>query len=114
MFDINRVLKETGKHKAKRIFLQAPEGLKTRLQEIARQLEKKGLEVFISCEPCFGSCDIREHDAKTLGCDVLLHLGHTDFGVKSELPVIYEPYEIEHDVKPELEKHIPELKRYCW
>ena len=111
MFNIERVLKEIEKHKAKRVFLQAPEGLKTRIQDIAKQLEEKGLEVFISTEPCFGSCDLRDHDAVVTGCDLLLHIGHTNFGVKPKLPVIYEPYEIEYDVKPLIKKHISELKK---
>ena len=112
MFNTNRVLKEIEKRGAKRIYLQAPEGLKTRILTIAKELEKHGLEVFISCEPCFGACDIRDLEAKELGCDLLLHIGHTDFGVKPRIPVIYEPYEIDFNPLPLLKRHLPELEKY--
>ena len=73
---------------ANRVLLQVPEGLKTKVQEISKELE--GLEVLISTEPCYGACDVRDHEAKQLGCDVVLHIGHSDFGVKTEVPVILE------------------------
>ncbi|MBU0952905.1 MAG: diphthamide biosynthesis enzyme Dph2 [Nanoarchaeota archaeon] len=95
---------------AKRILLQFPEGLKTRCQAIADELTKEGYEVLIACEPNFGACDLRDQDALDLGCDVLLHIGHTAFGVQEKLPVIYEPYYI--DKKLSLEKHLDALKPY--
>jgi len=95
---------ESVKSIGRRVYLQVPEGLKTKVQEIAGNLEKEGLEVFVSCEPCFGACDIRDWEAKALGCDVILHVGHTDFGVKSKVPVVYEPYRIEYNIVPVLEK----------
>jgi 2-(3-amino-3-carboxypropyl)histidine synthase len=110
MFDVKRVLKQLEKHKAKRVFLQVPEGLKTKAQEIADKLESQGFCVFLSCEPCFGACDIRDDEASRSGCDVILHAGHTDFGVKTKIPVIYEPYEIDFDPVPLLKKHKQELK----
>jgi diphthamide biosynthesis enzyme Dph1/Dph2-like protein len=45
----------TGK-KAKRIFIQVPEGLKPGVRNLVDFLGKKGFEIFISIEPCFGSC----------------------------------------------------------
>jgi 2-(3-amino-3-carboxypropyl)histidine synthase len=82
---------------ARKIFVQAPEGLKTKLQEMDSILKKAGLEPVLSCEPCFGACDLRDSEAKRLGCELLLHIGHRDFGVKSEIPVIYEEYTIDAD-----------------
>lgn len=94
---------------AKKVFVQAPEGLKTRVQALAGELEAAGIAALVSVEPCFGACDLRDREAKALGCDALLHIGHTDFGVKAALPVVYEPYRMEVDVVPLLERHASAL-----
>ncbi|MFH1622969.1 MAG: diphthamide biosynthesis enzyme Dph2 [Candidatus Aenigmatarchaeota archaeon] len=98
--------------KAKRVFVQYPEGLKLRVQEFAKELEKAGFEVIVSVEPCYGACDIRDAEAKRLGCDALLHIGHEDFGVKGELPVVFWEYFIDADPVPILEKEFEKLKSY--
>ena len=44
---------------ARRVGLQAPEGLKRSLPALARQIEElTGAEVIISGDPCFGACDL--------------------------------------------------------
>lgn len=98
--------------KARRIFIQYPEGLKLRIQEISRRLEKEGFEILICCEPTFGACDVRDVEAERLGCEAILHIGHSDFGVGSEIPVIYWEYEIDADSIPVLEKEFHKLKPY--
>ncbi len=80
-----------------KVFVQAPEGLKMQLQTIGSALEKAGIEAVLSCEPCFGACDLKDAEARRLGCELLLHIGHADFGVKTALPVIYEDYPMEAD-----------------
>lgn len=96
----------------KKVFLQAPEGLKTRILDIAQQLEEQGLQTYVSCEPTYGACDLRDKEAKLLGCDALLHIGHTDFGVNPCLPVVYEPYPLPLDPVPLLEQHLQALAPY--
>jgi 2-(3-amino-3-carboxypropyl)histidine synthase len=91
--------------KAKRIFVQIPEGLKPRALEIVAFLERKGFEAVISTEPCFGACDLRDHEAKMLGCDAVLHVGHTDFGLDSLLPVVYEEWASDFDPVKVLRRH---------
>ncbi len=102
-------LKELG---ARMVMIQAPEGLKMSLITFSKQLEKEGFEVLVSVEPCFGACDIRDMEAKALGCDALLHIGHTDFGVKPALPIVYEPFSIEYDPTKLLQKNMKELGKY--
>lgn len=55
---------------------------------IVQELEKAGNEVLISCEPCYGACDLRDIEAKRLGCDKIIHYGHSKF-VDSDIPVEY-------------------------
>lgn len=71
-----------------KILLQFPEGLKTRALELAREYEKAGDEVVICAEPCWGACDIKDSLAKELGCNKIVHIGHTKF-CESEIPVEY-------------------------
>ncbi|MBI2675468.1 MAG: diphthamide biosynthesis enzyme Dph2 [Candidatus Aenigmarchaeota archaeon] len=97
---------------AKKVMIQAPEGLKMSLIGFSKQLEREGFEVLVSVEPCFGACDIRDMEAKALGCDALLHIGHTDFGVKPAIPVVYEPFKIEYDPTRLLKNNMEELKKY--
>ncbi len=96
----------------KRVYLQTPEGLKTKVQEISDLIEKEGIEVIISCEPMWGACDLRDHEAKTLGCDLFVHLGHTDFGLKSKIPIIYYPIRLEYDPLPALEKEFSKIEKF--
>ncbi|UCD06883.1 MAG: diphthamide biosynthesis enzyme Dph2 [Candidatus Aenigmatarchaeota archaeon] len=112
MLDTKNALKKISKFKAKNIFLQIPEGLKTQALEMVSALEKEGLEVFISVDPCYGACDLRDHEAKALGCDVILHVGHSDYGLKSRIPVIYEEFEMNYDPVPLLKNFLHDLKPY--
>ncbi len=85
-----------------RIFLQVPEGLKTEVLKMAAKIEKQGNEVIISCEPCYGACDIRTDEAKRLGCGKIMHYGHSKF-MDSEFPVEYFPAEHDDIEIPEFE-----------
>ncbi|MCD6522325.1 MAG: diphthamide biosynthesis enzyme Dph2 [Candidatus Diapherotrites archaeon] len=58
--------------KKKKVFLQLPEGLKTKAIDICRELEEHGFECVISGDLCFGACDI-----KKMAGAVTLHIGHS-------------------------------------
>jgi 2-(3-amino-3-carboxypropyl)histidine synthase len=109
MPDTGSLVRKLRKMKARTILLQVPEGLKIRAQEMASELESSGFSVFISIEPCFGACDIRDREAKSLGCDVLVHVGHSDYGLRTALPVIYDEYGIDFDPVPLLTQNIEAL-----
>ncbi|HOU69865.1 MAG TPA: diphthamide biosynthesis enzyme Dph2 [Methanothrix sp.] len=74
---------------ARRIGLQAPEGLKRFLPVLARQIEDlTGAEVVISGDPCFGACDL---DLILAGeVDLMLHLGHAELGEGDEKTIFLE------------------------
>ena len=74
-----------------------PEGLKTRALEIAKEIESKGDTVVISCDPCYGACDLKEAEAKAMGCEKIVHYGHTKF-LETRTPVVYE--EIRESIDP--------------
>lgn len=114
MFDKSRmleILKEVKKRKASRVFIQVPEGLKMSVLDLASCLGKNGINVVVSIEPCFGACDLRDQEAKDLGCDLLLHIGHSDLGLKAKIPVIYEEFRIDFDPVPLLKRNLGFLKK---
>ena len=79
--------------------LQAPDGLKRKVLEIADDLG----DVLIDCESCYGACDIAINEAKTLGCDGIIHLGHSKL-LESDLPVEYKELREDFEIKPFLKK----------
>jgi len=106
------ILKKLKRKRVKRVFIQYPEGLKLRIQSIAKKIEDNGFEAMICCEPCYGACDIRDIEAERLGCDVILHIGHSDLKIKSKIPVIYWEYFYTVDPIPILKKEIRKLKQF--
>jgi 2-(3-amino-3-carboxypropyl)histidine synthase len=102
-------LKELKSRGCRKVLLQIPEGLKTKAQAMADILSREGMEAVVSVEPCFGSCDLRGNEAKALGCDAILHVGHSSLGLKADVPVIYEECRQDFDPVPLLEKHISQL-----
>lgn len=96
----------------KRVLIQLPEGLITKSQELEELLNKEGIESFVSLEPCYGACDLRDCEAERLGCDLLVHVGHSDFGVKPKVPVLYYEWRIKYDPVPVLEKNFEKLKNF--
>jgi len=112
MKKIEDVINQLKKINAKKIFIQYPEGLKLKIREIAKELEKEGFDVIICCEPTFGACDLRDAEAIRLACDAILHIGHTDFGLESKVPVVYWEYFLDVNPLPILQKEINKLKSY--
>jgi len=110
MLDLKNLLSEIKKSGYKRLLLQAPEGLKTEVSRIAREIEKEtGARVFIWAEPCYGACNPPIEAAKMLKVEAIIHLGHSDFGVKSEIPLIYFPIEYDLKISSTLKKEISRL-----
>jgi len=112
MEDIGDVVKKLKEINSKRVFVQFPEGIKLRMFDIIKQLEKAGFEVVLCCEECYGACDIRDAEAMELDCDTILHIGHEDFGVRVKLPVVFWEYFIDVNPVPALVKELSKLKDY--
>ena len=111
--ELNGVVEQLKGLKAKRVFVQFPEGLKNeKIQDISKALEKEGITPVLSIEPLYGACDIRDTEAQRLECDCILMVAHTDFGVKSDIPVIYWEYFLDSDPVPILEKEFHKLDGY--
>lgn len=77
--------------------LQIPEGLKRKALKIADDLG----DVIIDCESCYGACDLAINEAKVLGCDKIIHFGHSKL-IETDIPVEYK--EMRERIKIPLEK----------
>jgi len=78
MLEINlkQAIKEIKNRKAKTVLVQLPEGLKQHTTQIAQKLSINDVQVFVSMDPLFGSCDLALEKMRVLGADLLIHLGH--------------------------------------
>lgn len=82
--EIDRILNEIKKQKAKRVLIQLPDGLKPYATLIQEKLEEKlkaqnySCKFFIWLDSCFGACDI-PIETERLGIDLIVQFGHTKF-----------------------------------
>lgn len=107
-----KILEYIRKGDFNRVFVQMPEGLLNKAPKLSDFLAEEDIESVISLEPCYGACDVRENDAKKLKCDLIIHLGHSDFGLETDIPVLYYPWEIDADPKPILKENMDKLSNY--
>jgi len=80
--------------------LQVPDGMKRKALKIADDLG----DVLIDCESCFGACDLAVQEAKVLGCDKIVHYGHSKI-IETDIPVEYVELRQDYDPMPVLKKH---------
>lgn len=91
------------------VLLQLPEGLKHKAPDI---IKKYNLEnVVLSASAMYGGCDIAIDEAKAIGANKIIHVGHNYFPLKRNIDGItveYIPYYIDIEIGwPEL---VEELK----
>jgi 2-(3-amino-3-carboxypropyl)histidine synthase len=113
--ELEEAVEEMKKKGIKRVFVQLPEGLKTKSLEIADFLEKNGLEPIICLENTYGACDLRDEEALRLKCEAILHLGHNEFGfewLKSKLSIFYVEWFSDKNGKKVFEKIKEALKNF--
>jgi 2-(3-amino-3-carboxypropyl)histidine synthase len=94
------------------VLLQFPEGLKKLALKEARALESKGHTVFVSSSFCFGACDLALDEARAIGAKKIIHWGHTDFFVKTKIPVEYREYPIKIDAGKAASLALHKLKAF--
>lgn len=99
---VSAIVKERG---YRRIALELPEGLRDRAVEIVEDIHSKvRCEVLVSCDPCYGACDINDEALAALGCDAIFHFGHTRLLAQSRIPVHYVEVEMPGDILELLKK----------
>lgn len=77
-FELAKTIKRIKEKAAKRVALQFPEGLLMFATAIADCLEEHtGAEMVILGDVTYGACCVDDFSAKALGCDFLVHYGHS-------------------------------------
>lgn len=105
--DLEKAVRLIEKARARRVGLQAPEGLKRVLPMLAARIaEETGAEVIISGDPCFGACDVDQSLCQEV--DLMLHLGHAGLGEEPEEVIFLEARMID-DLRDVVEKAVGEL-----
>lgn len=89
---LDELLTEVKSRNPKMVLLQIPEGLKTNVVELEDVFSKAGIPTITVLDPSFGACDIADHKAQLLGCDLIVHFGHSKM-LHTGMPVIYWPVE---------------------
>ncbi len=99
---LEKAIAEIRERKARLVAIQAPEGLKTRVAEIAGSIESQTqAKTAVFVNPVFGACMLADDAAKKIGADLLLHFGHTQFFRKESIPTLYIPvrYAMPEEIK---------------
>ncbi|MFH1331698.1 MAG: diphthamide synthesis protein [archaeon] len=74
--ELEKVVAEIKRVKAKSVCIQLPDNLKPEATEIVSYLEEQtGANIFIWADTCFGACDVPKLDV-----DLLVQWGHNRFG----------------------------------
>ena len=77
--ELEKIINEIKKQKAKTILIQLPDGLKPKATEIVDKIESKtNAKCFIWMDTNFGACDLPLGIEK-LKIDLLIHFGHSKF-----------------------------------
>jgi len=98
--ETDRVSREIAARNAKRVLLQLPDGLRPHAFTLVSALkERTGSEVFLVGDSCYGACDLALEQAKVLKADLLVHYGHSQFLLDTDIPVLYIEARIDIDAK---------------
>ena len=77
--DLEKVVEEIKKQKAKQILIQLPDGIKHRSDEVADFIEKNtDTKAFIWLGSCFGACDL-PLNTSFINIDLIIQWGHNRF-----------------------------------
>jgi len=75
--ELDKVVSNIKKKKAKKVLLQFPEGLKPYSTTISEDVEKKAdCQCFIWLGDCFGGCDV-PLGVEEIGVDLIVQFGHS-------------------------------------
>ena len=77
--ELNNITSEIKKRKCRQVFIQLPDGLKPKADEIVEHIEKNSkAKAFIWLSSCYGGCDIPQ-GLEALKIDLVVQFGHNRF-----------------------------------
>ena len=112
LFDLEerRLASEIRKHKAKRVLLQLPEGLKPYAPKIVPIVEDAGACCFVLVNPCYGACDLAFSEAQAIAADLIVHYGHSQMIQRSDTRTVYFDARTKLEVKTAVKRALRLLK----
>jgi 2-(3-amino-3-carboxypropyl)histidine synthase len=108
---MGEILEKLREINARCVLIQSPEGLRGEAEALAEFLSEKGLEVILHGEINYGACDPADSEAKRLGCDALVHLGHSYMRLHLEVPTVFVPAFAKVDVVSAIERNLDEVRK---
>jgi 2-(3-amino-3-carboxypropyl)histidine synthase len=85
--ELEKIKELVEKKQYKKILIQMPEGFfDNPLQEVIEVLSSLETQIIVEGNPSYGVCDLAINEAKHLGCDLLIHFGHNEFGFQQKIP----------------------------
>ncbi|GBC70446.1 hypothetical protein HRbin02_00213 [Candidatus Calditenuaceae archaeon HR02] len=88
-FDGSEIREWLKKSRPKRVLIQSPLGLRELAEQIGSMVSREGVDAFISSSPTWGGCDIAIEEARRVGADAIIHIGHAPFLPHVEFSVLY-------------------------
>lgn len=76
LVDMDYIESELVNKKAEKVLIQAPDGLKRLALRIGERLEGMGFQIIFSGEHTWGGCDVAFEEARIVGADTIVHIGH--------------------------------------
>jgi len=73
----------------RRVLVQGPLGLRPLAERLVSAARAAGYDALLSSSPTWGGCDMAVEEAKRVGADALIHVGHAPFLSNTEIPVLY-------------------------
>ncbi len=74
--ELNKIKSWIEKYKINKVLIQCPNGLKYLAFKLAEWFEEQNVKAYISSSNCWGACDIAINEAKYIGCEAIIHVGH--------------------------------------
>ncbi len=84
--EIDQIVQKIQENNYQSVLIQFPEGMLDKpLKRIKKILSKENLKVYVAGDPSYGVCDLAVDLAKKLGCELLIHFGHSQFGFQNQV-----------------------------
>lgn len=103
------------KYRIRKVLIQLADGLKQYHSYFSKLLEKQGVEPYFSGSHTWGGCDIAIDEARKIGVNAIIHVGHhgpVRVNIPSNIHVLFIPAYSNIDLKPCVLKAIDKIAGY--
>ena len=100
-FQLDELVERIKANDNRLVALQVPEGLKMQALEMMDTIEdESGAKVILAADPCYGACDLVHDKMRSMGVELVAHMGHSQMNIDSGMPTHFIP--VTYDGDPEL------------